>query len=72
MEKEKEKEILKIIFEENIELFNLLIEILQHGDKYFSEKLKNILIFNFFDDLKKKNKTIEILNTFFKIISIKD
>jgi len=72
LEKEKEKEILKIIFEENIELFNLLIEILQHGDKYFSEKLKNILIFNFFDDLKKKNKTIEILNTFFKIISIKD
>ena len=68
-----DKDFLKIILEEKIELFILLMEVLQFNDKYFSEKMNQLLIADFFDEVKiKKNKINLILNVLFKIISIKD
>ena len=68
-----EKKFLKFVLEEKCELFILLADILQYNDKYFSEKMNQLLIADLFDDIKiKKNKLNVILNILFKIINIKD
>ena len=68
-----EKNLLKFILEENSELFILLADVLQYNDRYFSEKMNQLLIADIFDNIKiKKNKINVILNILFKIINIKD
>ena len=67
-----DEEILQIIFDEKSEFLGNLIEILQNKDKNFSLQFNRQLVSKFFNYAKEKQKLIEILNIFFKIINIKD
>ena len=69
---EKDPDILYLILEEKIELFNILIELFQYNNKYFSKVINIKFIYDFFDETKKKKKLSEILNILFRIINIKD
>ena len=67
-----DEEVLKLLFEENCQLLETLLDIVQYNNKYYYQKICCILMNDFFVYAVKKDKLNQILNIFFKSINIKD
>ena len=67
-----DEEVLKLLFEENCQLLETLLDIVQYNNKYYYQKICCILMSDFFVYAVKKDKLNQILNIFFKSINIKD